>query len=93
MSLAGSRNATRIIAERDLGRAIEVSVDNKNSVLPAVNEMQQQLRETLQYIASLANQLSAALEPLAAITKESVNDYKDKAKATRSTWSQPFSTK
>ncbi|MPR02868.1 methyl-accepting chemotaxis protein [Pseudomonas sp. MAFF 212408] len=61
---------TRVIAQGDLSKNIELASGDTTSVAAAVGNMQQQLRQTLQQIASSANQLSTAAEQLTSITQE-----------------------
>lgn len=63
-------NLTRSIAQGDLSKKIHVAPGDKDSVASAVSEMQGQLRQTLQHVASSANQLSTAAEELSAVTQE-----------------------
>lgn len=70
---------TRLIAQGDLSNHIEVVAGDKSSVAAAVGNMQQQLRQTLQEIASSANQLSIAAEQLTSVTQEGANGLQKQA--------------
>lgn len=70
---------TRIIAQGDLSNHIEVVAGDKSSVAAAVGNMQQQLRQTLQEIASSANQLSIAAGQLDSVTREGANGLQKQA--------------
>ncbi|SEB48274.1 methyl-accepting chemotaxis protein [Pseudomonas marginalis] len=70
---------TRIIAQGDLSNNIEVVTGDKNSVAAAVGNMQQQLRQTLQEIATSANQLSIAAGQLTSVTLEGANGLQKQA--------------
>ncbi len=67
---------TRNIAQGDLTKSITVSKGDETSVVFAVGEMQQQLRQTLQQIFNSSAQLSEAAEKLTTVTEVSASSMR-----------------